>query len=99
MGALGAIQEAAVSTIPLIEMEIIVRTHTMINCHANMIPHGGYLNIVAAVGAFDGGQKAHFGGGHPESITIAGTAGRSSRDSLGGLSPKGAGDVVQKRFE
>lgn len=56
--------------------------HTVIHRRADVVPHGRDFNIVAAVGTFDGGQKAHLHGRHPESITVAGTARSSLRVRL-----------------
>lgn len=84
---------------PLVEMEIVVRAHTMINCRADMVPHGRNLNIVAAVGAFDSGQEAHVHGRHPESIQSRSRAQRGvHRGFVKGSRPK-LGRIWSKVFQ
>lgn len=54
---------------------------------AHMVAHGRNLDIVATVGAFDGGQEAHVHSRHSR-VNVRGSAGGSSRGVSVGKLPR-----------
>lgn len=62
---------------------------TVVHGGAHMVTHGRNLDIVATVGAFDGGQEAHVHSCHSRLVfNVRGSAGGSSRDVSVGTLPR-----------